>query len=138
MAEASELLHVVESGVGSSALSALPVQRDAGTCDDLGEILQQILVCAQPEESAALLAQLSQLEAKAAHLETVQAELRGLADILKDAPRLRVAAQRRSVRPDDLLRLEVQDTGHVVTVTRAHMNRQRLHAAVMNQSLDAP
>jgi len=63
--------------------------------------------------------------------------LRGLADILKDAPRLHVAAQRRSVHPDDLIRLEVEDTGHAVTVTRAHMNRQRLHTAGWTQGPDA-
>ena len=78
--ECSRLLQCVDSGIGVSGFAALPVQRDAGTCDDLGELLQQRLVSAQPAESAELLEQLQQLEAKASQLETVQAELKGLAE----------------------------------------------------------
>ena len=106
VAEAAELLHCVESGIGSSALSALPVQRDACTCDDLGDLLQQILVCAQPQESAALLEQLQQLEAKAAHLETVQAELRGLAD--EQLPSMRAAFDQLAMLEDELAEGEAQ------------------------------
>ena len=54
---------------------------------------------------------------------------RGLLDVLQDAPRLHVLPQRRSLDPQQPLRLEVEDTGQAVSVTRAHLYRQRQHAA---------
>jgi len=57
---------------------------------------------------------------------TVTASLRrGLNNILEGAPRLHVAPHRRSLSPHDFLRLEVEETGHAVTVSRAHLHRQR-------------
>ena len=51
---------------------------------------------------------------------------RSLADVLKNAPRLHVRAQRRSVKEEEGMRLEVEETGHAVTVSRAHLHRARL------------
>ena len=50
---------------------------------------------------------------------------RSLADVLKNAPRLHVRAQRRSVKEEEGMRLEVEETGHAVTVSRAHLHRAR-------------
>ena len=54
---------------------------------------------------------------------------RRLLDVVQDAPRLHVLPQRRSLDPQQPLRLEVEDTGQAVSVTRAHLYRQRQHAA---------
>ena len=61
-------------------LARLPVARDSNTANDLGEMLQQLLVSAQPAEADALISQLAELEAKAAHLESVQDDLANLAN----------------------------------------------------------
>ena len=46
---------------------------------------------------------------------------RGLANALRDAPRLRVMPHRRSLHPGQEMRLEVEETGHAVTVSRASL-----------------
>ena len=48
---------------------------------------------------------------------------RGLLDVLQDAPHLHVLPQRRSLDPQQPLRLEVEDTGQAVSVTRAHLTQ---------------
>ena len=74
----TDLLHSVEGN--SKELARLPVARDSNTANDLGEMLQQLLVSAQPAEADALISQLAELEAKAAHLESVQDDLANLAN----------------------------------------------------------
>ena len=56
-------------------LASLPVSRDSPTADDLGVILQQRLLVAQPDVSSELRDQLAGLEVKAAQLEALQEEL---------------------------------------------------------------
>ena len=50
---------------------------------------------------------------------------RGLADALRDSPRLHVMPHRRSLSPGQDLRLEVGETGHAVTVSRASIFGRR-------------
>ena len=76
----AELLTASESGTSSAEMVNLPVARQSTTARDLGEMMQQMLVSAQPAEADALVEQLRELELKAAHLESVQDELKGLAD----------------------------------------------------------
>ena len=56
-------------------LASLPISRDSPTADDLGVILQQRLLVAQPDVSSELRDQLAGLEVKAAQLEALQEEL---------------------------------------------------------------
>jgi len=50
---------------------------------------------------------------------------RELAGILKDAPRLHVLPRRRSLRADEDVRLEVEDTGQAIIVSRESLHRRR-------------
>ena len=60
---------------------------------------------------------------------------RGLFHVLKQSPRLHVTSQRRSMNPLGDLRLEVEETGHAVTVSRAHLHRTiRYHASCSHPS----
>jgi hypothetical protein len=98
--EAHELLHAIESGAGSTSMARLPVARDAPTARDLGELLQQLLASAQPDEALALRDQLSDLEAKASHLEIVQEELRSLAET--ELPSMSAAFEQMAVLEAEL------------------------------------
>ena len=118
--ELASLLRAIEGGGGGGGggdsghgghsdggeLARLPVAREVTTAADLREMLQMELAAAQPAASEELRAHLHELEAKAAHLESMEEEMAGLA---ADAALDRIAALKAELLDDEALAQALAD-----------------------------